>query len=166
MEIRHAQPSDEARILALVAASQLPITGVLEHVADYRVADQDGEVLGVAGLEIHGSVALLRSLAVDERARGLGVAAALCRALLDDARCRGIQVIYLRTREAEAYFRRFGFNRVCRKLVDARALVSAEFRGVVAPRTITMKLPLVPHPTEPSQAVRCGNQPCPCPDQQ
>jgi N-acetylglutamate synthase-like GNAT family acetyltransferase len=56
------------------AASGLPITGVAEALCSFIVAESDGKLVGVVGLELCCEHALLRSTAVapNWRARGLG----------------------------------------------------------------------------------------------
>ena len=52
----------------------------------FVVREDDGRVVGVAGLEVHGDDGLLRSVAVDPDYRGQGLAASLVEAALERAR--------------------------------------------------------------------------------
>src|SRR5690349_17740468 len=61
-----ATAADLDDALALLTAVDLPHDGVAEHLDGFAVArDAAGRLVGVAGLERHGSVGLLRSVAVD-----------------------------------------------------------------------------------------------------
>ncbi|THF86750.1 GNAT family N-acetyltransferase [Deinococcus sp. KSM4-11] len=76
MLIRDATPADLPIVLKLLAAVHLPTAGAEEHLSSFRLAEE-GEVVGLAGLEVHDDVGLLRSVAVAPTARGQGIAARL-----------------------------------------------------------------------------------------
>ena len=67
-------------------------------------------VVGMAGAEISGQSALIRSLAVLAPYRGNGIAGELIAELLNELRRRGIMRLYLFRRDAGAYWRRLGFD--------------------------------------------------------
>ena len=73
---------------------------------DFIVAEREGELIGVAGLEVYGASALLRSVAVEDGWRGSGVGKALIDRALDQARQAGIEDVFLLTTTAERYFPR------------------------------------------------------------
>ncbi len=89
-----ARPHDLRGALDLLGRSELTEQDVAERWGHYFVVhEDDGRVVGVAGLEIHGEDGLLRSVAVDTDYRGQGLAAALVEAALERAkrvqlRCR------------------------------------------------------------------------------
>jgi N-acetylglutamate synthase-like GNAT family acetyltransferase len=62
--VRFAQPEDIGAVQDLLEQSGLPTAGVEEWLSHFLVADSEGEVVGVAGLELYGASALLRSVAV------------------------------------------------------------------------------------------------------
>ena len=78
--LRPASSSDLAAVERLLTQTGLPTAGVAEIFAtspgDFVVAEETpgGELLAVAGLEVSGEYALLRSVAVrpDRRQHGLG----------------------------------------------------------------------------------------------
>jgi N-acetylglutamate synthase-like GNAT family acetyltransferase len=94
-------------LVALDEAAQFP-----EH---YVSALIDGELIGLAGVEVHGDAALLRSVAVDPEFRGEGLGGALVDEALDVARQSGAETVYLLTLTAAAYFARLGFVPVGRE---------------------------------------------------
>jgi amino-acid N-acetyltransferase len=60
-----ADLDDHQGLLALLTRVELPHEGVSEHLHNFFVArDQEGQLIGSAGLERYGSLALLRSVAV------------------------------------------------------------------------------------------------------
>ena len=125
--ITPAAPGDLPAILELLAASKLPRAGIEDHVASTLVARADSNVVGSAALELYGSAALLRSVAVATRLRGRGLGAALTVAALDLARRSGVRTVYLLTETAGRFFPKFGFATITRAQVDPVVLESPEF---------------------------------------
>jgi amino-acid N-acetyltransferase len=128
VKLRMARPADLAGVLSLLERSDLPTAGVAEEFAHFLVAESDGELVGVAGLELYDGSALLRSVAVEEGWRKTGVGRTLVERALDLARERGIEDIYLLTTSAEHYFPRFGFACVSRDSVADGVRGSVEFQ--------------------------------------
>jgi len=126
-DITPASPADLPAILGLLAASKLPRAGIEDHVASTLVARADSNVVGSAALELYGSAALLRSVAVATRLRGRGLGAALTVAALDLARRSGVRTVYLLTETAGRFFPKFGFAAITRAQVDPVVLESPEF---------------------------------------
>ena len=134
---RPATAADAAAVERLLSACDLPTAGVAEilasHPDDFLVVDAErgrrGELDAVAGLEVRGDNALLRSVAVSPRLRGTGVGQALVQRLVDGAEARGLHGLYLLTTTAERWFPRFGFEPI------DRAMVPAEIAGTVAFRS-------------------------------
>ncbi len=125
--ITPAAPADLPAILELLAASKLPRAGIEDHVASTLVARADSDVVGSAALELYGSAALLRSVAVATWLRGRGLGAALTVAALDLARRSGVRTVYLLTETAGRFFPKFGFTAITRAQVDPVVLESPEF---------------------------------------
>lgn len=127
MTVRGASSADIAAVLALLERSALPTDGVAEHLGDFVVAERDGGIAGVAGLERYGDAALLRSVAVAESARGTGLGALLTARALESAAAAGARSVYLLTTTAESYFPRHGFRPADRESVPAAVRESVEF---------------------------------------
>ena len=104
-----ARPHDLEPALELLRLLDLPEKGVAEHFGLFQVVRDDGRVVGLAGLEVHGPDGLVRSVAVDPAFRGQGLAAGLVEATLAMARKVGLRAVYLLTTTAPDYFRRHGF---------------------------------------------------------
>ena len=126
-QIRPAATSDLPRVEMLLTASQLPLTGVREALADFVVAEADGEIVGVDGLELCCDDALLRSVAVAPEWRSKGLGRALVTRAVAEAEARGIRALYLLTTTAEHYFPSLGFQRVGRDEVPAEVKATEEF---------------------------------------
>ena len=126
--LRAATAADRGAVHALLTACELPVAGVDDAVMQrFIVAERNGKIVGVAGLEIYGSDALLRSVAVDPAVRAAGLGGALTERLLDDAPAQGVRRVFLLTTTAESFFARRGFARTDRTQVGANMLASVEF---------------------------------------
>jgi amino-acid N-acetyltransferase len=115
-------------VLALVEAAGLAPAGIVESFPTaYAVVRVGSEVVAVAGLEAHGGVGLLRSVAVRpaHRNRGLG------RLLVEDRLRVAVQhelgAVYLLTTTAADYFRKLGFIESARDQAPAELQRSPEF---------------------------------------
>lgn len=142
MLTRAALPSDLPGILTLLEHSDLPVSGVEEHVGHFLVTEDAQGLLGTAGLEVHGTTGLLRSVAVAPSDRGQGLAALLVAHLLDQARAFQLQDVYLLTTTAQTYFPRFGFQGVPRSAAPAALLASREFQDACPQSATLMHLAL------------------------
>jgi amino-acid N-acetyltransferase len=137
--LRTAQAEDLPAVLALLGRSQLPTAGVADALPHFVIAENETQVVGVAGLELYGSSALLRSVAVEESWRGTGVGRTLIDRALAVTRERGIKDVFLLTTTAEHYFPRFGFTCVSRDSVAEAVQASAEFRGACPASAVVMR---------------------------
>ena len=140
--LRPAVAADWPAIAALLASQALPTAGAQDHLHSFLVAVLQGEVVAVAGAEVHGDVALLRSVAVKSTVQGRGIGRQVVEQVLQEARRRDIAALYLLTETAEDYFSRFGFTRAPRALAPQALRVSAEFNGACAASATLMSLVL------------------------
>jgi amino-acid N-acetyltransferase len=139
VSLRPAEASDLPSILALLDQAQLPSAGVADALPQFILAEHEDQLVGVVGLELYDSSALLRSAAVAESWRGTGIGRTLIERALDLARERGIEDVYLLTTTAEHYFPRFGFSCVSRDSVADRVKGSAEFTGACPATAVAMR---------------------------
>ena len=140
--IETAAPDRRREILDLLTAAQLPTAGAEDHLEHFFIARDGGRLVGSIGLEIHGDVGLLRSLAVAAQARGGGLGEQLVARLIEYARGRELRSIYLLTTTAEHYFPRFGFEPIPREAADPRLGASLEFQGVCPDSAACLRLEL------------------------
>ena len=137
--IRAAEPSDRVNVEALLVAAGLPIDGVAEHFASFFVVDDGGQIVGVAGVELYGKHALLRSVAVAADAKGSGMGTLLTLRILDEMSARGAHAVYLLTTTAERFFPRFGFECIAREEVPDGVRASREFQGACPASATVMR---------------------------
>ncbi|GGL91360.1 hypothetical protein GCM10010840_31830 [Deinococcus aerolatus] len=134
---RPAIPADLPRLEVLLNTLGLPVAGVADHLDHMRLIEDGPSLLGMAGVEQHGQVALLRSVAVTRDAQGQGLAAQLVGEVLDHTRALNLEEVYLLTTTATAYFPRLGFAEVPRSSAPAALLASREFQDA-CPQTATL----------------------------
>lgn len=130
---RPASAAEEtlSAILELVSACALPTTGIREQFpSNYVVLRAGGEVIGCAGLEVHGEFGLLRSVAVSRAFRQCGFGIDLVEERLASAKEQGLAAVYLLTTTASDYFRKLGFTEAQRSNVPAAVRASDEFAAI------------------------------------
>ena len=138
VSLRRTVHADHEAVEALLHDSELPIDGVAEWLAQFWVAEHQGRVVGVAGMERYGDSGLLRSVAVVPEWRGTGIGRTLVDRVLEDGRAAGVREVYLLTTTAEHYFPRLGFACVDRETVPAAVRASAEFTGACPASAVVM----------------------------
>ncbi|MBT9456804.1 MAG: GNAT family N-acetyltransferase [Burkholderiaceae bacterium] len=143
ISLRQAGAADWPQISALLAAHKLPLDGAQAHLNHYVLALSGGELIGTAGAEVYGDIALLRSVAVAPGLHRQGVGKAMVGLILDEARRRGIRQIYLLSVTAPEYFAQFGFKRGPRELAPKALQASAEFQGACPSCAALMSLTLI-----------------------
>src|SRR6266567_1147913 len=122
-----AQEIDLPAILALLEKSVLPQDGLSDYMATTLVAREDHTIVGSAALELYGTVALLRSVAVADPLRGQGLGQQLTKEALKLAEQHGVTLVYLLTETASGFFPRFGFRPIPRSEVAPAVHASTEW---------------------------------------
>lgn len=139
--LRPAVARDLDAVRALLAQAKLPLDGVDEQFGDaYAIAESEGAVVGVEGIETYGEAGLLRSAAVHEGWRGRGLGDRLTQNRLAWARARGLKEVWLLTTTAAEYFPRYGFERVDRSTAPAPLQASREFQEACPASAVAMRL--------------------------
>ena len=137
--LRPATAADGAAVAALLGEAGLPRDGVAEWLGHFWIAELDGLLAGVAGLELYQDGALLRSVAVAPGLRGTGVGRMLTDRVIEVARAAGVPAVYLLTTTAGQYFPRLGFSAVLREEVPESVQQSVEFQGACPASAVIMR---------------------------
>lgn len=141
--LRAASTADLPNIFSLLSASDLPTVGVAETLGGFTVAEHDGRIVGVVGVETCCSrYALLRSTAVAPEYRKHGIGRRLVEHAIAGAEAKGFSALYLLTNTAEAYFPSFGFTRVSRDAVPEEVKATEQFTSVCCSSAAVMTLEL------------------------
>ena len=139
IEITALTPEDAPALLSLLARSGLPEEGVRDHLANALVARQGRRLVGSAVLEVYADGALLRSVAVEEDVRSLGLGGRLTEGALALARQLGVQHVFLLTETAARFFPRFGFRAISRAQVPESVRASLEFTTACPQSALVME---------------------------
>jgi arsenite methyltransferase len=141
--LRPARQGDLPRVLELLSGVGLPLQGVTKDLeTGYVVAAAGDDVVGTAGVEVHGTQGLLRSVAVDPSRRDEGLGEALGRNRIDWARDRGLDALWLLTTTAGPFFGRLGFTVRDRAEAPPEIQASSGFRELCPSTATVMSLPL------------------------
>ncbi|MDP9179368.1 MAG: arsenic resistance N-acetyltransferase ArsN2 [Gemmatimonadota bacterium] len=146
VHVRAATAKDLAAVEDLLRQSDLPLDGVSESLASFVVAEREGKIVGVAGLEECGDYGLLRSAAVTPEWRGRGLGRTLVERVIANAESSGLRALYLLTTTAEKYFPTFGFRETTRDGVPLAVQATAEFTDACPSSATVMKLALGTRP--------------------
>lgn len=145
---RPAGGADWPAFRRLLAAHDLPLDGVPDHL-DLAFVATDGErVVGTAGVEACGADGLLRSVAVAETHRRQAVGRRLVALACERARAAGMHRLYLLTTTAPAFFERLGFRRVARSRVPLAVQNTREFALLCPGTALVLMSPMTPIPDE------------------
>jgi N-acetylglutamate synthase-like GNAT family acetyltransferase len=140
--ISRADSSALEEILSLLNTVDLPPDGVAEHLGGFLVArNETGRLVGCAGMERHGELGLLRSVAVTLELQRSGLGSRLVEAILQDASRQGISEALLLTTTARDFFKKkFGFVVADREDYEDRLAQSVEWRLPRCSLAVLMKV--------------------------
>jgi amino-acid N-acetyltransferase len=127
--LRHSRADDWDDVRQLLAAAELPVDDLGPELLDgFLIAELDGLIVGLVGLQVFDTTGLLRSLVVAKNARSSGLGGRLVGALDAAAQTAGIDELWLLTIDAEEFFARHGFEIVAREQAPQSIRQSEEFR--------------------------------------
>jgi len=144
---------DEADVRRLLAEADLPTSDLTpEKLGNFFACERAGQLVAIAGLELHGAEGLLRSVVVSPRSRSQGLGAMLVAHAEEVARSGGVAHLYLLTNTAERFFSRLGYARAAREAAPAAIRSTSEFSALCPASAVLMVKPLraVPVPMPPS----------------
>jgi len=150
--------ADLDALVRLLSNDDLPVADIESHLDAFTLAKRGDTLVGVAGLEIYGDVALLRSVCVAEAHRCRRIGGALVSAAASRALARGVSELYLLTTGAASYFKARGFAPISREQAPLVIRNTAQF-SVLCPtsavcmrRSLALSLPVA----NPSQTRSSG----------
>lgn len=137
MHTRLFQMTDLSAVQSFLREQHLPVAGMVTNRSGFLLVEDQDKLIGVTGLEVHGNVGLLRSVAVHPDYRSQGIATGLVQQAIQYAQGFSLTDLYLLTNTASTYFPRFGFKAMPRAEAPAALKASAEFQGA-CPETATL----------------------------
>jgi amino-acid N-acetyltransferase len=136
---RPATTADFDAICHVLADTNLQTSDVSPQIGVFVVAEINGEIVGTAGVEQYGAIALLRSVATSSQIRGQGVALRLCAESIHTAREHGVRELYLLTTTAPKFFEKLGFGRLARGAAPDAIRQTCEFRELCPESAVLMR---------------------------
>ncbi|HEX6549944.1 MAG TPA: arsenic resistance N-acetyltransferase ArsN2 [Gammaproteobacteria bacterium] len=131
---------DKDALNRLLEAENLPTADLTAAVLEnFLVAHADDAVVGAAGLEQHGNVALLRSVVVAPLLRGTGLGKRLVQEIEKRADKFGVTYLYLLTTTADSFFTAQGYVPVPREEAPVAIRKTAEFSHLCPASSVFMK---------------------------
>jgi amino-acid N-acetyltransferase len=128
MRHRRAQSADFDEIKALLIACNLPSDDIAEHFDTFVVYEEEGMIIGVGGLEKHGTDGLVRSMAVRSHRQSKGIGQSIYQSIENSARLSGIDTLYLLTESAVEYFSKLGFIVKARSEIPESIMSTKQFK--------------------------------------
>ena len=120
-----------AEIRQLLSACELPTADISPSKSLLFFGSRsDAKLVGVIGLEVYGTVALLRSLAVDPTYRKHGIGRSLVDFAEAHAASVGVESLYLLTTTAATFFSRLGYSPASREEAPSFIKNSSQFSGL------------------------------------
>jgi amino-acid N-acetyltransferase len=138
LNIQISEPKDLTTVTEFLTTYNLPISDLAEDNIQLFLAHDEEELIATIGLEKHKNTGLLRSLAVKENYRNLGVADKMLKGFFAVCKSQEISDVYLLTTTAEHYFKKRGFLQVDRKSVPSAIRQSREFRSICPASAVAM----------------------------
>ncbi len=138
--LRQALPEDWRAVRELLLASNLPVDDLgPDRLERFLIAEDGDVVVGLIGLEVLGTLGLLRSLVVENEARRAGLGGKLVGALESAAQTAGLAELWLLTNDAERFFQRHNYEIVDRDSVPDEIRKTDEFRSLCPGTAFVMR---------------------------
>lgn len=137
--LRPATSDDRQFVNSLLTHYNLPTEDLAEVINCLLICELDSQRIGVGGLEQHGQVGLIRSVAIDETYQQKEYGTTLVRELLGRAHDAELEAVYLLTTTAPDFFESIGFHRVSRDAVPQEIRDTAEFTDLCPSTAVCME---------------------------
>lgn len=142
MHIVPVTDNNYQQAVGLLNENNLPTADLTHTTLLYALYD-DQQLLGTVGLDIFGHEGLLRSLCVDNGVRKAGYGQLLVNYVEAEAQQKGVQVLYLLTTTADAFFANRGYQAVERDRVPQSIQQTPQFSTICSKTAAIMKKELV-----------------------
>lgn len=131
--------SEIEEVIHLLEECNLPADdiGSNQQVECYGIRDKSN-LIGLVGLEVLGSVALLRSLAVSLESRGNSIGKELVNFAESRSASLGVSQLYLLTTTAYNYFERLGYKVINRDLAPEQIRQTSQFSSICPSSAVFM----------------------------
>jgi len=129
--LRNSASDDWDDVRELLFDAGLPVDDLgPEMLQNFLLAESDGLIVGLVGLQLFDTIGLLRSLVVAKAARSSGLGGKLVGAIEAAAQTAGIDELWLLTIDAQNFFVRHGYDFAAREQAPASIRQTDEFRDL------------------------------------
>jgi amino-acid N-acetyltransferase len=139
MQITKATAQSRNKITDLLQSQQLPSADLPSVLTNFYTVVDNGNVVGLIGMERYNSYGLLRSMVVHPDYRNKQIASTLVKMLEEEATSSGITAMYLLTETADKYFSNRGYITITRDEVPDDVKGSSEFSQTCPVSAIVMR---------------------------
>lgn len=130
--------TNQQDVLNILIQSRLPYEDIDLNVHHMIGAFDKDQLKGIAGLELYGNYALVRSVAVDARRQQKGLGSSLIHEVIKYSKTLNLSKLYLLTETAEGFFTKHGFSKTERGVVPQEVLNSKEFKHICPASAVCM----------------------------
>lgn len=139
MNFKELKPEEFETVYVLLRESKLDFSDLKQpNIRLFRLEEND-ELIGVGGLEIFGTHALLRSVAVGKEWQGKGLGTEVVSQIERISKVSGISSLYLLTTTASGFFESLGYHLIHRDEFPEELKQTAQFSGLCPVSAICMK---------------------------
>src|SRR5262245_58175944 len=132
-------PSNADQYVQLIREHGLPLTELLTSTKCFEFSDDQGTIVGFAGLQRSGMDALLRSLVVLPARQRSGFGSAIVAWVMNVASWNGISRLFALTTTSQAFFHKCGFQTIDRASVPELVCGLSEFAESCCSTAYVMK---------------------------
>ncbi|GAB4111006.1 MAG: hypothetical protein OHK0057_00460 [Thermoflexibacter sp.] len=134
---RVTSEQDKKAFVAQLIEANLPYADLGKETELFLLCNDEGKVIGTAGLEWYGQNALLRSVSVSKLYQGKGVGKQILFEVERIVRSHQAQGIYLLTETAKDFFEKNNYMVISRQTIPQEVLTSPQFTST-CPSTATV----------------------------
>lgn len=139
MNFKELKSEEFDTVYALLLESKLDSSDLKQANIRLFRFEENNELIGVAGLEIFGTHALLRSVAVGKKFQGKGIGNEVVCQIERISKVSGISSLYLLTTTAHGFFESRGYQIIHRDEFPEELKQTAQFSGLCPVSAICMK---------------------------
>lgn len=129
---------DLDQVERLLKAAGLPVADIYTPITAFTGLGTGGHLVATGGLETYGPFGLLRSVAVEESARGKGLGTRMSALLEERAAATGVERLFLLTTTAREFFAERGYREFDREQVPRAIRETSEFQDLCPESAVVM----------------------------
>ena len=142
MNIKELKPEEFDTTFNLLQESKLDASDLKQPNIRLFRFEENGEFIGVGGLEIFDDLALLRSVAISKKQQNKGLGKQLVSLIEKTAKASGISELYLLTNTAAGFFEALGYQQIHRDDFAKPLKQTAQYAGLCPVSSICMMIVL------------------------